>query len=183
MPIDTSITYDFKPHSKVADVDNMPPDLPEGHWQGHFKVTPKVSKESGIPMLMIQATADEALTDGNQEFEGHTTTFPVMLYEPTHEYYKNAMRTVKQMNELYEDLPYFDETTLANDPPSFASLVAWVEAFESQPRQFWTSLRDNKETGEKVTQVQFFAPKGSTPQRRQEEDTGDKPKKSKKSKG
>lgn len=158
MPLDLEKQIEMVPVT-TGDMSDIPPDMPDGHWRGAVEVTNGAGKpeKGSYPMLTIKWSGDEALSEGNEDKIGLSARSWIVIYPQGHANEKRFKQTVKEMADLYPDLPPFDTSSLSQDPPSFESLGPWVEAFESETREFWT-FNQKTNTGEMMTNIRFRQP-------------------------
>jgi hypothetical protein len=158
MPLDLEQTIEMTP-VETGDMSEIPPDLPDGEWVGSFvcKASHTSEAKGSYPMLVIDAIAEEANTEGNEDAVGAKATQMVCFFPANHSGAKMSKIRLKQLCEAYEIDPP-DTSSLAENPPTWESLVPFVEALESQKRLFWTKNVPDKKTGENRTELFFMKP-------------------------
>jgi hypothetical protein len=141
-----------------GDMTDIPPDLPEGEWMGVITIKPTATKKAKMPMLIIEAEAQEALTAGNEDFTGAKTAMFIVIRPSTDANAKYGKMDLKKICEAY-DLPVIETIpSLSDDPPNFSSLAEWIEQVESESRKFWTTIAVDRLSGEKKTVLHFTQP-------------------------
>jgi hypothetical protein len=160
MPYDPNHTIEMTPVDP-GDLSDIPPDLPAGAWVGAITVKPTAtgdgSKDPKTPMLIIEASADECLTPGNENFIGGKTAAFIVIYPANHKNSRLAKTNLKKMTDAYE-LGSPDASSLSEDPPNFSSMAEWIDAVETEARPFWTTTQEDRKTGEKRTILHFSEP-------------------------
>src|ERR1700690_764265 len=160
MPYDPNLTIEMTPVDS-GDMSDIPPDLPVGAWLGPFTIkctkTGENAKNPNLPMLILEATAEEAETAGNEDYAGGKTADFFVVYPDKHAQSKNSKVKFKKLCEAYE-LGMPDTSSLAEDPPNFSSMADWIEQVESESRRFFTTVTKDKSSGEKRTQLHYTEP-------------------------
>ena len=141
MPIDTSIATNMT-QVDTGDVYQDVPDLPDGHWKFAVKAKTGATKpESGAyPMLTFEMTVTESL--GDQDRTGAKIFQRAIFYPPSHKAYRMQRPTIVAFSEASG--AQVDTSSLNESPPSWESLVPWVDAIEEQELEFWTTSKKDK---------------------------------------
>jgi hypothetical protein len=160
MPYDPNLVIEMT-QVDPGDLSDIPPDLPAGAWMGPLTIkctkTGENSKSPNMPMLIVEATAEECETPGNEDFAGGKTADFFTILPANHPNSKFGKIRFKQLCEAYE-LPMPDASSLAEDPPNFSSMADWIEQVESEARRFYTTVDTDKRSGEKRTRLHFSEP-------------------------
>ena len=154
MPIDTSAVIEMAP-VVTGDMGDIPPDLPEGEWDGTIEVVKAGPNSKGNAMLTLKFTPLQAYGDTDSEAVGRSTVDWYVFYPANHEQSKNSKRKIKALCEAAKiDLP--DTSSL--EEGNFSSLVPFAEALEANQIHFFTSVQKDKNSGEAQTRIHFSKP-------------------------
>jgi hypothetical protein len=157
MPLDLSLTENMSPVDAPIPAEALP-DLPEGEWDFVVKLVNKIGKpeKGSIPQFEVTFTAIEAFTPGNEAYRGAACREYMCCFPAAHKGYKMHSARFRALGEASEaGMP--DTSSLANNPPSWDSLVPWVDAVESVQVHGWTKNDKDKE-GNWQTKVVFQEP-------------------------
>ena len=150
MPLDTSLTQEMAPLD-VGDPNKVSQDVPPGKWAGTIIIKNRISNK-GAPQLVVEATCEECLTEGNEDKVGSRVTSYITFKPATDTWAHLPKLEIKQMCDAF-DAPMPDYTPLADENlPSgerFAGFGEFIETIESTQREFWTSL-DKKDGSPKL---------------------------------
>lgn len=157
MPIRQTVVNDMQAVN-TGDMGEIPPDLPEGTWVGTFEVKQSKTSKDKFPMLILTITAEEAETDGNEEFVGRQVSDFLTFFPENHKASKMGKARAKEITDAYE-LPTLDASSLAEN--DWTSVVPWVEALEEGKKRFYTTVEtDNRNPALKRTKIYYLAPGG-----------------------
>ena len=154
MPLDLNTVIEMVPVD-TGDMTDIPPDLPPGAWIGTITVKNTSTKAKKEPMLILNFTAEEALTDGNEDFAGAKAAVFLVFKSEHDPSSKFGKIEVKKLCDAYDIEPP-DSSSLLDG--SFTSLQPFVEALEETKRPFWTTIDTDKTTGEKRTKIHYTEP-------------------------
>jgi hypothetical protein len=154
MPLDLDTVIEMVPVD-TGDMTDIPPDMPAGAWIGTITVKNTSTKEKKQPMLILNFTAEEALSDGNEDFTGSKAAV-FLVFKPEHDpASKFGKIEIKKLCDAY-DIDPPDTSSLPDG--NFTSLQPFVEALEDTKRPFWTTIETDKSTGEKRTKIHYTEP-------------------------
>jgi hypothetical protein len=144
------------------DVNEIAPDAPEGEWtatipRGKCKVQP--TKEDKFPMLIVPFRLDKTEEEGEAYEKALGTELSTMVVFFDNTKPKAARMSKLRLRQLCEaaDIDLDVIPKKIHDPIN--DLEPLVRALEGKKLQLWTKLTLRKDTGETVTEVQFFNPK------------------------
>ncbi len=144
------------------DVNEIAPDAPEGEWtasipRGKCKVQP--TKEDKYPMLIVPIRLDKTEEEGETFEKALGAELSTMIVFFGDEKARAARMSKLRLRQLCEaadvDLDVIPKKL--RDPIN--DLEPLIHALEGKKFQVWTKLTVRKDTGEQVTEVQFFNPK------------------------
>lgn len=149
MPITEETVNDFTRVS--TNLQEIRPDLKVGKYNFAYEVTPTKTKpeKGGYPMMKIVATAMEVLTDGNEEEEGRSTTFWLVMPPDDAKGANMQKARLKSFTDAY-DLPSINGGAFAEDGEGWqdGTVKAWVEGLEEGTKTAWITHQTDKATGE-----------------------------------
>jgi hypothetical protein len=144
---------------KTGDMTEIRPNIKAGHYRGIFECTPKKTKQTGHPMLEIKVTVEESLNDDDALAEevGRTSN-TYLVFGPADGKGANMQhRTAKNITEGFE-LPALDTSGFDEGGDGWETVRPWVEALESESREFWVTNDPDRTTGEPQTIIHAMDP-------------------------
>ena len=166
------MTVEFTP-IETGDMSKIPADAPAGEWNAVAKAKLMKTSREGLPMIVIDWKLTAALTDGNADHVGARVTDFLVFRASTDPYVKMSRQQLKTMCDA-----------LSIDPPSCTAirtaddLAEFMASIEGLKAKIWTTLQEDKRTGEMRTTVRYTAPGGGL-RVVADEDEDDKPAKKK----
>jgi hypothetical protein len=172
-------TMEFTPID-TGDMSEIPPDAPAGSWTASAAVTKSKTSKDGYPMLKVEWTLETATgdnADGNEAFEGARVTDFVVFFPATHRGAKMSRLRLRSICEALQcELPKTDSLSKG----SWSDVMPFIADLDGAKTAIYTVVSENKETGEKQTQVRYQDPtkprvRAEKPDADDEEDEEPKP--------
>lgn len=138
---------------ETGDLSEIPPDAPAGAWRAKSSVKKAATSKDNYPMLIIEWSLLEALTDGNEDAVGGRVADFVTFFPENHKASRMSKMRLKAMCEaLNVELPSISAIK------SWADLEPLIDALSGLEAEIWTKLEERKDTGEKQTKVCYTEP-------------------------
>lgn len=148
MPLPVSV-IDFTP-VETGDLSEIPPDMPEGDWEGHCIITCGKTEKDGYPMFRFEWHGDEPLTEGNEVYVGAKASEWIIFPPETLSWSRMQKQRIKALCEGL-DIALPDTSTFKDG--SFESAGPFIEQVEGQRWRFTTKHEKDKKDGS--TRVAF----------------------------
>jgi hypothetical protein len=133
-----------------GDVSSIPPDAPDGVWVATCEVKKSVTNKDKYPMLILNWTLEEALTDGNEGFAGVRVSDFVTFLPRNHSGFKAS---VQGLHRLCGALKIGVPGTASLGQGSWSDLDGFVEALEGQKATIYTQNKTQGTGADAVTRT------------------------------
>lgn len=138
-----------------GDLNEIPPDLPEGQWSAICRVKKSKTSKDGYPMLVLEwqteAVADDK--EENEAFVGMRSSDFVVFFPGTHKAAKMSRARMKGMCEALKI-----EMPTAKSIKSWDDVADFVNALEGLHGVVYTTVEVRKDNGEKATKIHYAPP-------------------------
>ncbi len=140
----------------TGDMSEIPPDLPAGKWLATCSVKKMATSKDKYPMLVLEWVTSEALTDGNEGFEGARAADFLVFWPASN---KNARRAKQGLKTMCE--------ALGISVPTATSLKSWddigefIAELDGLQATIYTIVETRKDNGEQRTKVLYKQPGSS----------------------
>jgi hypothetical protein len=150
-------TYDFTPVD--FDVNNVPPRIAAGRYQGTVQASAKPTRQDKLPMLVLEWTVESVADDNadNEQYVGATVTDYIVLRaegDPKGRMHKMRLRTLLQRLDINSELV----PTRIQTKGDLDELCA---AISGQSLDIGISVRTDENTGEQRENISYMQPRGT----------------------
>lgn len=141
----------------TGDMSDLPPALPEGEWDFAVpNITCKATKPEKGSYPMVQLEMKVTQSYGDEKRDGARLDVYLVCFPPSHKGYRGMARRFTSLSEaLGIDGP--DTSSLNESPPTWDSMMPWLETVSQSQIHAWTTVKRNNENV-RETELHFSEP-------------------------